>query len=93
MQMFILPFLLLVTLLGGLWVHDVLYSPSGGKSAKSRITDDIRETIIPSKRDLHLTLQEVTLENEALEQWLDDGGTLNRIIETNKQVKHEKLYK
>jgi len=56
-----------------------LYSPSGGKSAKSRITDDIRETIIPSKRDLHLTLQEVTLENEALEQWLDDGGTLKQL--------------
>jgi len=40
-----------------------------------------------------LILQEVTLENEALERWLDDGGTINRIIGKNKQVEHEKSYK
>jgi hypothetical protein len=142
MQMFILPFLLFVILLGVLWTHDALYSPSAGKSKRSRTIDGIRETIIPPRRDLHQftypswptsepgpaiisppagqkphpmrtdqmvyedgydqeqgkpsfpppptrivrenktriyipdpSLQEVTLENEALERWLDDGGT------------------
>jgi hypothetical protein len=33
-----------------------------------------------------LNLQEVTLENDALERWLDDGGTINRVLRVKKVV-------
>jgi hypothetical protein len=53
MQMFILPFLLFIIVLGVIWTHDALYSASAGTSKRRRSTDGIRATIIPSKRDLH----------------------------------------